>query len=395
VNLLFALVVLSQAPQPGALPPNHPPLSNPSPVPSAQALLKTLDATPGLKDQDKPFEIAASLGRVYAGQARHSEARGFYEQAMQKAEPVRTLYAARRKAAGTKPLPDPATVGCATGADTSLDSLFQLAKARADAAGAASCARAALLVTQDVDVQFGNLLFVMRDAPAALAVFTRALDTFDENLEARYARAALLLDTRGDDLATLTTVKADLERVVKQAKLAPRVSQARRLLERATEALAQGGMSKLVAAAAPPTAPTPEPQPNVVQPPALSPEMVKAFNDAPRTAEMEQGFAKAIDDAEEHLARGRFNEARASYLQVMPYQPNNLRLRAGMAWTMLRLNRQPMADNVWRAAIENPDAVSALGDTLKAKGDVQGAQAVWAKLRESVPSYAPRLEGKR
>jgi hypothetical protein len=46
-----------------------------------------------------------------------------------------------------------------------------------------------------------------------------------------------------------------------------------------------------------------------------------------------------------------------------------------------------------------PDAIAELGDTLKAdtlkaKGDVEGAKALWQRLRESVPSYAPKLEGR-
>jgi TolA-binding protein len=65
-----------------------------------------------------------------------------------------------------------------------------------------------------------------------------------------------------------------------------------------------------------------------------------------------------------------------------------------MAWTMIRLNRQPMADNVWRAAAETPDALSALGDALKARGDAEGARALWQRLKDTVPGYAPRLEGK-
>jgi thioredoxin-like negative regulator of GroEL len=109
---------------------------------------------------------------------------------------------------------------------------------------------------------------------------------------------------------------------------------------------------------------------------------------------MENNFAKLISDAEEHLARGRFQDALTAYKQVMPYQPENARLRAGMAWTMIKLNRQPMADNVWRVATQTPDAVAELGDALKAKGDVEGAKAVWQRLKESVPSYAPKLEGK-
>jgi cytochrome c-type biogenesis protein CcmH/NrfG len=78
----------------------------------------------------------------------------------------------------------------------------------------------------------------------------------------------------------------------------------------------------------------------------------------------------------------------------MPYQPDNARLRAGMAWTMIRLNRQPMADNVWNVAAQNPDAISALGDALKSKGDAEGAKAVWQRLKDTVPTYAPKLEGK-
>ena len=53
-----------------------------------------------------------------------------------------------------------------------------------------------------------------------------------------------------------------------------------------------------------------------------------------------------------------------------------------------------MADNVWRVATGNPDAIAELGDSLKAKGDLEGARAVWQRLKESVPAYAPKLEGK-
>ena len=126
----------------------------------------------------------------------------------------------------------------------------------------------------------------------------------------------------------------------------------------------------------------------------LTKEMMDAFQNAPRTPEMEANFAKLISDAEEHLARGRFQDALNAYKQVMPYQPENARLRAGMAWTMIKLNRQPMADNVWRVATQTPDAIVELGDSLKAKGDVEGARAVWTRLKESVPSYASKLEGK-
>lgn len=378
---LLVLLLLAQAAPPAP------------PTPSSAELLKRLDATPGVKEQDKPFEIAASLGRLYVGNARYAEARAYYEQALSKAAPLRAFLTAQARAVGARALPAPGDVGCAPSAETTLAALLEKARAKAkaqEAVAALSCARAAWVPVGEVEVQYGNLLFVSREPTAALAAYERALATHEGNAEARYARAALLLDTRGDDGPTLKAVRADLERFLAEAPSSARAPQARRLLELATKAIAQGGLSKLPLAAAT-VAPTPRAP---VAPPPLSPEVVKAFQDAPRTPEQEAGFARLIEDAEEHLARHRYEEARQSYLKVMPYQPQNPRLRAGMAWTMLQLNRQPMADNVWRAALENPDAVDALGDTLKAKGDVDGARAVWGRLQGALPSYAPRLQGK-
>ena len=63
-----------------------------------------------------------------------------------------------------------------------------------------------------------------------------------------------------------------------------------------------------------------------------------------------------------------------------------------MAWAMVKLNKQPMADNVWRVASQSPEAIDALGETLKAKGDAEQAKAVWERLAGSVPSYADKLK---
>ncbi len=381
---LFALLLLTQAP----LPPNHPPANPNAAAPSAEELVKKLDSTPGLTDRDKPFEIAASLGRLYVGQGRADQGKAFYQQALAKAEPVREFYAAQRKALGSKPVPDGAKVGCAGGPDAALDALFTTAQAKAkakDVPAAVACARAALEGTKDVDVQWGNLLFVANDVNGALAAYTKALDTFETNAEARYARAAVLLDSKGDDVGSLKQAKADFERFLHDAPGSPHAGQAKKLLERTSEAIDKGGISKLpqVVASAP-IVPAPA-DGKQVMPPQLSPEVMKAFNDAPRTPEMQANFVKLLDEAEDHLAHGRFDQARTNYLQVMPYQPENPRVRAGMAWTMIKLNRQPMADRVWSAAIQTPDAVIALSDVLKAKGDVEGSNALKEKLKASVP----------
>lgn len=383
------------------LPPGHPAPGGKT-APSADELIQKLDQTAGLKDRDKPFEIAASLGRLYFGQGRYADAQVFYAQALKQTDEPRALYVAQKKLAGNKPLPAPATVGCEPVADATLVKLLEKAKAQAaakNAPGAVSCLKAALAPVMEVDVMYGNAQFLLGDAAGAVATYTRALDTFESNADARYARAAVTLDTYGDDLAALGRAKADFEKFLADVPTSPRAANAKRLLARTDEALKAGGLSKLtvtadqVAALAPqPVAPNAPRQPG--QPPQLTPEMIQAFNNAPRTPEMESNFAKLVSDAEEHLARGRFQEALDAYKQVMPYQPDNARLRAGMAWTMVKLNRQPMADNVWRVATQNPDAVAELGDALKAKGDVEGARALWTRLRDSVPAYAPKLEGR-
>ncbi len=381
--IVLVLLVLAQA----APPPNRPL--------SADELVKKFDATTGLKEKNKPFEISASLGRLYFGQGRYRDAQTFFKQAVEGADDARMLYLAQKKLAGARPLPTAADVGCTPTPDTTLVALHEKAKVLAaakNAPGAVACLKAAFAPVAELEVLLGHTQFLLHDAGAALFTYTRALDTFETNVDARYARAALTLDKFGDDLAALNRAKADFERFLGDAPTSPRAPTAKRLLERTNAAIAAGGLSKLnitpeqVAALAPAT-------PNV-QPPVLTKEMMDAFQNAPRTPEMEANFAKLVSDAEEHLARGRFQDALTAYKQVMPYQPENARLRAGMAWTMIKLNRQPMADNVWRVATQNPDAVVELGDSLKARGDVEGARAVWQRLKDSVPSAALKLEGK-
>ena len=293
-------------------------------------------------------------------------------------------------------MPGAKDVGCEPKPDVTLVALQEKAKtfaAAKNAPNAVACLKAALAPTMELEVLLGNTQFLLHDTAAALFTYNRALDTFESNVDARYSRAALTLDAFGDDVAALGRAKADFEQFLAEAPTSPRAATAKRLLARTNEAIAAGGLSKTnvtpeqVAALAPA-------QPAGVQPPVLTKEMMDAFQNAPRTPEMESNFAKLISDAEEHLAHGRFQDALNAYKQVMPYQPENARLRAGMAWTMIKLNRQPMADNVWNVAAQTPDAIVELGDSLKAKGDAEGARAVWTRLKETVPSYAAKLEGK-
>ena len=134
--LLAALFVLSAAPVfAQELPPNHPPLggaqaqaapATPAAAPSqsAEELLKQLDQTAGLKEKEKTFQVAASLGKLYYGQGRFADALVYLQQAADKAEPLRSFYVTQRKKALAQKLdlPNAETAGCAFGAADSVRS---------------------------------------------------------------------------------------------------------------------------------------------------------------------------------------------------------------------------------------------------------------------------------
>jgi tetratricopeptide (TPR) repeat protein len=222
----------------------------------------------------------------------------------------------------------------------------------------------------------------------ALKAYEAALVLDASDPEAQYGLGAVLLEAQGDDLQALAQAKAALSRAA--ATPNARAASAAALKARAEAAIAAGGMSKLEAKEAgqprPVAAVTP---PAGSSPPQLTQEMIDAVQNTERTPELEAGLAKLVEEGEEHLARGRFQEALDAYKRVVPFQPQNARARAGMAWSLVGLNRQPMADRVWQVAVSgDPKSVDSLGETLKAKGNVAGAKAVWAKLKSSSPGYA-------
>jgi tetratricopeptide (TPR) repeat protein len=115
-----------------------------------------------------------------------------------------------------------------------------------------------------------------------------------------------------------------------------------------------------------------------------------AVRNTEKTPELMQGMQKLIEEGESDLAQGRYQEALDAYKRVVPFQPDNGRAKAGMAWALVGLGR-PMADRVWTVAVQaDPSAVDKLGDTLKSKGDEKGAKGVWQKLSASDPNYAQR-----
>lgn len=410
--LPVVLILLTQQPlQPGqtdlppghpqtgepALPPNHPPMGAPAQeAPSAAELMKKLDGMKDLANKDKSFEVAATLGRLYYAHGRYSDAVMYLSQAVEKAKPARELYLQLKKAAGNKPLPAAGAVGCTPKPDDKLDAQLELAKTKGkqDPAAGAACMRAGLHVLIELETQLGNARFLTRDSAGALAVYESALELFESNPDARYGRAALLLDTRGDEVKALEQAKDDFTRFLADYPTSPRAKQAKVLLDRTTAAIAAGGLSKLVAKGpSKPPEPKVDPHAQTGALPQLTQEMIDAVQNVERTPELEQGFDKLIEEAEVALATGKYQEALDAYKRVVPFNPDNARARAGMAWSLVRLNR-PMAQNVWGVAVQSPESLDALGDMLAKKGDKEGAKLLWQRLKDTAPQYGAKVEGK-
>ncbi|MFP2961384.1 hypothetical protein ACLEPN_27145 [Myxococcus sp. 1LA] len=380
--------------KPEQLPPGHPPMSGTGRAPpSAEELLKQLDSTQGLADREKTFEIAASLGRLYYVNGRNADAVTYLQQALERAKPTRELFLAQRKKLGKAAVPSAEAAGCDFTANMPVEDMGAAAQARAkkgDASGAAACARAALTPVLDAAVMHANALYLSNDGVRALAAYDEVLEVEPRHEDALYARAALLFETKGDDVAALKQAGEGFAAVAAAHPDSFRAPMAKRMAALVEETVKAGGRKQLLASRAedrrirlsqaPATASPDAPRP-------LSQEMVDAVKNTERTPELEQGLAKLVEEGEELLAKGQFQEALANYTRVVPFQPENGRAKAGMAWALVGLER-PMAARVWGVAVQSdPLSVEKLGDTLKAKGDDKGAKALWEKLATDAPDY--------
>lgn len=377
----------------GELPAGHPPMSGTGRAPpSAEELLRQLDSTQGLRDREKTFDIASSLGRLYYVNGRNTDAVIYLLQAEERAKPARELFLAQRKKLGKAAVPSAEAAGCGFKPGMTVEDMTAAAQERAkkgDTAGAAACSRAALTPALDVGMMRAHALFLSGDLDGALTAYAAVLEVEPTHEEALYSRSSLLFETKGEDVAALKQARAGFEAMLAAHPDSQRAPMAKRLSTLAEETVKAGGRKKLLASRAEDrrirlsqaaTAPADAPRP-------LSQEAIDAVQNTERTPELEQGLAKLVDEGEEHLAKGRYQEALANYTRVVPFQPENGRAKAGMAWALVGLGR-PMAARVWGVAVQaDPAAVDKLGDTLKSKGDEKGAKALWEKLAADAPNY--------
>lgn len=403
----------------GEMPEGHPPMTGRN-APTAEELLNQLDGMQGLREREKTFEIASSLGKLYYTNGRPQDAVPYFLQAEEKAKAVRELFLAQRKKLGKTPVQSAAEANCGFTAQSQVEQMAATAAERAkkgDAAGAAACARAALEPVLEVESMRGNALFLSGDVDGALKTYERVLEVAPTQGDALFGRSALLYESKGEDLKALQSAHEGFEAFVSAYPDSNRAPLARKLGRMTDEAVKAGGMKKWQAsraedrriratkldlsAGAPPMMARgpmaggggrpmgggPAGGGDGTSAPTLSQETMQAMQNVEHTPEMEAQLTKTVEQGEELLAKGRYDEALQAYRQVMPLRPDG-RVKAGLAWTLVGLGK-PTADRVWGVAVgSDPAAVDQLGETLKAKGDVKGAKALWSKLAASAPDYA-------
>ena len=407
---------------PGALPEGHPAMTG-KPPPTADELLKQLDGMQGLREREKTFEIAASLGKLYSTNGRPSDALSYYQQAEDKGKAARELYLAQRKKLGKTPVPGAEEAHCGFTASSTVEQMSKAAVERAgkgDGAGAAACARAALEPVLELQEMHAGALQLTGKSEDALKMYESVLEIAPAHADALFGRSALLYELHGEEPKALQAAREGFEAFVAGHADAPRAALARRLVTSVTEAQKAGGMKKWLASRAedrriratkldltakpPPMEQGPVASAGGGRPmagggagpmagggsdsaPMISQETMQAMQNVEHTPELEAQLTQTVEQGEDLLAHGRYDEALQAYRQVMPLRPDG-RVKAGLAWTLVGLGK-PTADRVWGVAVSSdPAAVDKLGETLKAKGDARGAKALWTKLAASAPDYA-------
>src|SRR5690606_27767440 len=352
----------------------------------------------------------------YLHRGRYADARTFFNQAREKGERLGTLYLQQKDALSADERSRLAGASCPLAPDAGLEPhLAHVEKvlAAGDRVEAAACTGVVLSGLVELYDQLGRAAQLAGDAPAAIEAHEGALRINPDAPESLFARSALLFETDGENIASLKAARDGFARYAEKHPQGPRAANARELQQRVDEAIAKGGVKAWVAgrraerlqriAQELPTAArsaTPPSQMAGAGPAqeegelaALTPEMIEAVQSTERTPELEAGLAKLVEEGEEHLARERYQEALAAYRRVVPFQPENTRAQAGMAWAMVGQGRGAVAERIWGVAVNaSPESVDALGGTLLAKGNREAARAVWVRRSRSDAAYAKRAD---
>jgi len=234
--------VLAPAPlQPGETPlPPHPPFEGKAPAERFDDLpdvVSRLDQTEGLREAPKTFEIALSIASEYAKAGRHEDAAFFFGQAFEKTAGVRELFARLQTV-------EVGGMGCEeVNADKELAFAFAQAQEQQTPEKQAACVRLFIPKVVDTGKQLALFQVLAKDLEGAKKTWEALWAMDNASLEASYALGVLLLETEGEDMASLGRAQKLLRPVATAG-----TSQAKRakvFLARVEAALEAGGNSKV------------------------------------------------------------------------------------------------------------------------------------------------------
>jgi tetratricopeptide (TPR) repeat protein len=336
------------------MPEGHPSFEREAPgrVVDLPDVVSRLDQTEGLREAPKTFEVALAIASEYANANRAEEAAFYFGQAFEKTAELRALF---EKLKGEK-----AGEACEeVNEGKELELEFAKAKAQKPRAKQAACVRLLLPRVVDAGKKSATFQMLSKDLEGAKKTWEVLLVLDNTLLEASYALGVLLLETEGDNLASLGRSQKLLQGVAGAGH--PRASQARGILRRVEAALEAGGNSKVQ-----------RPRSEAFMPAGLGFTL-------PEVAPPSE--AEVLKEAERLLAQKQYAQAINRYLGLVDGNQRSARVDAGMAFALARLGTQgEMAQKVWEAAEQTPEVLDGLAQTLKAGGDAEGARWIWGKL---------------
>jgi len=359
---------------PVAMPPSHPLRMQQQAPPLAEGqtsgerprfvdlpdIVSRMDQTEGLRDSPKTFEVASSIATEYAKAHRDEDAAFYFGQAWEKTQEVRALFSRLHKVEA-----EAACEEVNAGKELALE--FAKAKAQKTQAKQAACVRLLMPKVVDTGKQLALFQVLSKDMEGAKKTWEALLALEEDLLEASYALGVLLLETEGDNLASLRRARQLLHKV-SQAKH-PQATLARGFLLRVEAALEAGGNSKVR-----------RPRAEAFKPAGLGfalPEMSPPSE------------THLLEEAENLLAQRQYQQAIHRYLRLIDASWRSARVDAGMAYALAHLgNQEDMAERVWKTAEQTPEALDALAQALKAKGHAEGARWIWEKLAAH-PGFGP------
>jgi tetratricopeptide (TPR) repeat protein len=371
----------------------------------SKALLAEVDRLKDqLKDKPKSFEVLAALGNLYYENGRYLEAVDAFREAEELAAPAQAQADALRKK-GVKPAPELPAQCRRSGPEYGLAQIAEAA-GRLDPSRQLRCLDAALEIGLNVSARRGNSFYLIGNPDSALTQHRKVLSRSKDYPESLFFVGAILLEQSNGDKKQLAEGKKYWQRLLQVAPDSPRAPIVRQALPNAEEMFkarpeVPAGHAQVAAQGALPpghppvaggqpgapmshggTGPTREEVANVQE----------AVANTERTPELEKGLDQLLEEGEEHLDRGRYQEARDAVVRVMPMRPEDARTAAALGGAMRGLGRTEMARRTLLRALQldpkQPRALYEMGRLSAEQGDKAGAARSFAAVKSVDPQFA-------